>query len=91
MGHTCATSSKGEVYCWGLDYITNVAAKVPVPVSGIQGAVAVSAGYHYNCALLKSGSIVCWGDDGFGQLGNGSTVDSATPVQVTGINNAVAN
>jgi alpha-tubulin suppressor-like RCC1 family protein len=89
-GHTCATTSSGQVYCWGYDYISGAINHEPVLQNGIAGAVSVSAGLHYNCALLQSGDVVCWGDDGYGQLGDGNTVDSTTPVAVVGVQGAVA-
>ena len=54
----------------------------------LTGVVAVAAGSGHACALLKSGSIYCWGDNGEGELGNGSTANSTMAVPVSGISNA---
>jgi alpha-tubulin suppressor-like RCC1 family protein len=90
VGHTCAAMSGGAVECWGKSYLPKTKSKVPVPVKGISGAVAVEASPRSNCVLLASHHVLCWGDDGFGQLGNGHTQDSGRPVEVVGISTAVA-
>lgn len=55
----------------------------PVPVSG-QSFVTVSAGSSHTCGLNSVGAAYCWGDNTYGQLGNGSTIGGATPVAVAG-------
>lgn len=65
---------------------TNVST-VPVTVLGITNATAIIAG---GCALLNDGTVQCWGPNGGGQLGNGTTVNNSMPVTVLGITNAVA-
>jgi alpha-tubulin suppressor-like RCC1 family protein len=73
--------------------------RTPVTVSGIANAVAVAAGGLYgnvtggdkfSLALLSDGTIKAWGDNTYGQLGNGTTTASTIPVTVSGITNAVA-
>ncbi|HEV8398744.1 MAG TPA: hypothetical protein VGQ18_02775 [Gemmatimonadales bacterium] len=44
----------------------------------------VSAGQFYSCGVTTSGAAYCWGSNGYGQLGNGSTSPSTTPVAVVG-------
>ncbi|MEZ4312290.1 MAG: hypothetical protein R3F14_30035 [Polyangiaceae bacterium] len=91
--HTCAVATGGAVWCWGFnsqgqlgDGTTGGSSKVPVKalLSGVS-ATGVAAGGFFNCALLAPGaapssSVRCWGGNGFGQLGDGTTIASDTPV-----------
>jgi Regulator of chromosome condensation (RCC1) repeat len=47
----------------------------------------VTAGAAHACALIKGGSVRCWGRGAQGQLGNGGAVDSSVPVTVMGVEN----
>jgi alpha-tubulin suppressor-like RCC1 family protein len=51
--------------------------------------IDVEAGWDSACALLSDGSVECWGDNGFGQLGNGSTNSSPSAVGVIGLTRPV--
>lgn len=91
-GHTCAVLTAGSVQCWGknesgqLGNGTNAGSVDPVTVSAISGATQVAAGDDHTCALVGAdGKVSCWGSNVSGQLGNGGTTDSTTPVQVTGL------
>jgi hypothetical protein len=57
----------------------------PVQVSGITNATAIAGGSLHSCALLTTGGVDCWGSNGIGALGNGTTTDSSIPVAVSGI------
>jgi len=93
--HTCALLGDGTVQCWGrnlegqLGNGTTTSSSTPVRVVDVTGAIAVTGGWwRHSCALLSDSSVKCWGavgaDNAFGQLGNGSTTGSATPVTMTG-------
>lgn len=78
--------------------VSGITAAVAVAAVGITNAEAVASGVSSNtlyggnhtAALLSDGKVMAWGDNEYGQLGNGSTTDSSIPVEVSGITNATA-
>jgi alpha-tubulin suppressor-like RCC1 family protein/lysophospholipase L1-like esterase len=58
--------------------------------SHLATAVAISAGNGHSCAVLGDGTARCWGANGYGELGDGTTTDRPTPVAVSGLSGAVA-
>ena len=86
--HACALLSTGAVSCWGLNssgQVGNGTASqapvlVPTAVTGLSGASFVSAGDSHTCAVVTGGGVRCWGANSGGELGDGSTTASATPV-----------
>jgi alpha-tubulin suppressor-like RCC1 family protein len=64
--------------------------KVPVAVSGISEATAVAAGDNFSLALLKDGTVMAWGANWVGQLGDGSTTQRDAPVKVSGLSEVIA-
>ena len=97
MYHTCALLENGGVKCWGrndrgpLGDGTTTNRSTPVNVSGISSSIAaIAAGGAHTCALLDSGGVKCWGDNESGQLGDGTTTNRSTPVDVRGLDSEVA-
>jgi len=91
--HTCAVTASGGVKCWGYnDYGqlgdgTKSSRSVPVESAGFSGGVAGAvAGWGHTCVRTTGGGAKCWGNNEFGQLGDGETVDGRlTPVDVIGL------
>jgi alpha-tubulin suppressor-like RCC1 family protein len=89
-GHTVALFSKGEVLAWGSNVFgqlgdgTTVGSDTPVVVMLPTGAkvAAISAGCATSYALTRAGHMLAWGLGAIGELGDGSTTSSDTPVRV---------
>jgi uncharacterized repeat protein (TIGR02543 family) len=96
--HSVAVKSDGTVWTWGSarygalgngvddsnnDYL------VPIEVQGVTNPIMVTAGYMFSFALMQDHTLMAWGNNEEGELGDGTTINRLTPVPVTGINNVV--
>jgi CSLREA domain-containing protein len=97
--HTCALLADHTVRCWGMNTFGQVGHNpqggsfaAPVAVSGLSDAVAITAnaGGSHTCVVTTGGGARCWGLNNTGQLGDGGTVTTATPVAVSGLSGVVA-
>ncbi len=88
--HSLALTSAGTVLAWGFNDLgqlgdgTTVSSSTPVAVdvpTGITIAAVAGGGFH-SLALTSAGAVLAWGANGSGQLGDGTTVSSSTPVAV---------
>ncbi|OJW05461.1 MAG: hypothetical protein BGO39_15875 [Chloroflexi bacterium 54-19] len=84
----------GALYAWGHDYYNELgngdggekSSPSPVDVSGLPGGLtfsAISAGDRFSLALASNNNVYSWGQNGSGQLGNGTTNVSKTPGAVS--------
>jgi alpha-tubulin suppressor-like RCC1 family protein len=79
--HTCAVGLSGQGYCWGRGWVgqlgngtaPDIGPAAPSPVQMPPGVTFtdIAAGQVHSCALGSDGKAYCWGEDLFGQLGNG--------------------
>jgi len=63
---------------------------LPIVVPGLSGIVAVSAGEHHTVALKSNGTLVAWGNNNYGQLGDGTSTNRYRPVAIHGLSGIVA-
>ena len=95
-GFAAVLGTDGAVWAWGDDsagQLGNAPSSTPVtrPVNTIgagSGITQLSAGDFHMLALKPDGTVLAWGANGYGQLGNGGTAPVTGPVQVTGLVNA---
>ena len=99
---TCAIKNAGQLFCWGannhgqLGDGTTQDRNVPTPLVApfnVTGSVMNSGGMAISdthaCATSFTGNyeLYCWGDNAFGQIGDGTTSDRLAPTTVTGVVN----
>lgn len=92
----CAIMTTGQAKCWG----TNVQGQIgngnttdrvnPTNVSVVPASVvSIASKDRSSCAVLSTGQVKCWGENDNGQLGNNSTTDSLSAVNVLGLDSGI--
>jgi alpha-tubulin suppressor-like RCC1 family protein len=102
-GYALALLKNGTVMGWGDDAAGELGAggitgpricetciPTPVAVSGLSEVAAIAAGERSSFAVLKDGTVMAWGGNGGGQLGDGTRTDSDVPVAVSGLGEVAA-
>lgn len=87
--HTCGITLDGVQYCWGGNErgefgngtMTEMSAQ-PLLINPSRRFVSVTAGGYNTCGLTTANTAFCWGRGDYGQLGNGTRVNSSVPAQV---------
>lgn len=90
----CAVTTDNKIYCWGdgsigqlgNNLLNSSLTPVAVDMSGVLSGKTInmiSAGWHSYCVVASDNQVYCWGNNGSGQLGDGSEIDRPYPVKVT--------
>lgn len=89
-------TTSGGVQAWGTNGLGQCAqpatvrsVRAPTTIAGLDHVTQISAGVSHACARRMDGSVLCWGANESGQLGDGTTVQRNAPVAVLGLTNAV--
>ena len=85
VAHSCALTSEGRVWCWGLGGNlgdgTTESRFAPVAAAGVTNAARLDTFWGTSCVLDPSGAMQCWGANDFGQIAGGDgAVLSPEPV-----------
>lgn len=89
QGHTCATRAPGDLWCWGRNSDGELGIgqgapgqiRVPQRVGSDRDWIDARAGQNSSCGRRGQGSLYCWGDNEFQQLGLGDMGRRYDPVQ----------
>ncbi len=95
--YTCAVTELGSVSCWGRGPNGQLGSTVagnftstPISVSSLPSMSSVRVGRLHACGIAgTTGFVYCWGDNSYGQIGNGTTGGVTAPTQVSSVSSAV--
>ncbi len=84
----CALDQSGAMWCWGREiHATEPTVPRRQPIDGV---VDIAVGHSHRCAVRRDRTVQCWGENWYGQLGDGRKVKSNRPVDVRGVSKATS-
>lgn len=97
--HTCGITLAGDLKCWGNNVYGQIGVgtyssetdppTTPTIIDSGTPYSKVATGAYHTCAITTGETMKCWGDNSYGQLGNGTTTPSSSPVSVTSLSGVV--
>ncbi|WP_164009468.1 MopE-related protein [Pyxidicoccus trucidator] len=98
-GHSLVIDTQfGNVWAWGQNNFgqvgtgssTTTPVLAPTPVGGVFAGTSIVAGHYFSLVIMGNGFVKAWGQNNFGQIGNGTTTNSPGSVDVTELGDAKA-
>jgi alpha-tubulin suppressor-like RCC1 family protein len=93
--HNCALTASNQVWCWGYNHdgmlgdgTISQGQSTPVRVPEVDGALEVACGGHHTCVRMSDGSVLCFGRNDEGQLGDGTLDSRPQPAPMAGVHSA---
>jgi alpha-tubulin suppressor-like RCC1 family protein len=87
--HTCGIRHGGKLYCWGFNLNGQIGngealdtTTLPLRIGTFEDWATVTAGGDHTCGARKNGKLYCWGDDTFGEIGDGEATDAFAPRRI---------
>lgn len=90
--HACGIATTGQTFCWGDNRVGQLGngtadtlpRRIPTLVAGGHSFVQLALSAKHSCGVTADGAAWCWGNNQFGQLGDGTTTDRHEPTRVSG-------
>ena len=90
--HSCGITTLGVVYCWGgnangqlgIGAVDSTLHRTPTAISSVDRFIQLSLGATQTCGITTDHRAMCWGENGTGQLGDGTRTVRASPTPVAG-------
>ena len=95
--HIVALKSDGTVWVWGSNATgqfgngTTTDSSIPVQAgNGMTGVAVIEAGNNFTMVIKSNGTVWAWGNNAYGQLGNGTRTNSLLPIQIEGLSDIIS-